>query len=84
MEKAQREIGLPASRFIWLDLMQGSPVRYMEYWSTFSQTGVNGDPTLATSEKGEKIFNAVVDRLIALTREFRSRSRGQRVDHHEN
>lgn len=82
MDKARREVGLPASRFIWLDLMQGSPVRYMDYWSSFSQTGVNGDPSLATSEKGERIFNEVVDRLIALAREFRSRSRGKRVDHH--
>jgi creatinine amidohydrolase len=82
MGKARREIGLPPSRFIWLDLMQGSPVRYMEHWSRFSQTGVNGDPTLATKEKGEKIFNATVDRLLELVREFRLRDRGLRVDHH--
>jgi creatinine amidohydrolase len=82
MDKARRDIGLPPSRFIWLDLMQGSPVRHMEYWSSFSQTGVNGDPTLATKEKGERAFNAVVDRLLELVQEFRTRNRRARVDHH--
>jgi creatinine amidohydrolase len=83
MDKARRDIGLPPSKFIWLDLAQASPVRFMDIWSGFSETGVNGDPTLATEEKGAKIFSAVVDRFIELIREFRSRSRKKPVDHHQ-
>jgi creatinine amidohydrolase len=82
MEKARCDMGQPPSSFIWLDLMQGSPVRYMDIWSAFSNSGTNGDPTLANKDKGEKIFNAAVDRLIELVHEFKSRSRKKPVDHH--
>jgi len=82
MEKAAREIHLPSSKFIWLDLMQGSPVLYMDHWSRFSQSGVVGDPSLATAGKGKKIFDAVVAALIELVREFKARPRGQRQDFH--
>ncbi|MBI3666862.1 MAG: creatininase family protein, partial [Acidobacteria bacterium] len=43
---------------------------------------VVGDPTLATAEKGKKIFDAVVAALVELVREFRKRPRGERVDWH--
>jgi len=82
MDKAQKEIGLPPSRFIWMDLMKGSPVLYMDHWTRFSRSGVVGDPTVATAEKGRKIFEAVVTALVDLVREFRKRERGERVDLH--
>lgn len=82
MEKARKEIGLPPSRFIWLDLMLSSPVLMMDHWTRFSKTGVLGDPTLATKEKGKKIFEAVVTGLIELVREFRAYHRGTRQDLH--
>jgi creatinine amidohydrolase len=83
MDKAQRDMNQTPSKFIWLDLMRGSPVRHMDIWSSFSATGANGDPTLATREKGERIFNAVVDRFVELVREFRAREQRPPVDHHE-
>jgi creatinine amidohydrolase len=82
MEKAVKDINLPPSRFIWLDLMKGSPVLYMDHWTRFSRSGVVGDPTLATAEKGRRIFEAVVTNLVALVREFRQRNRGERADLH--
>jgi creatinine amidohydrolase len=82
MDKAVKEMNLPASKFIWLDLMKGSPVLYMDHWTRFSRSGVVGDPTLATAEKGKKIFEAVVAALVELVREFKSRSRGERADLH--
>ena len=33
MDKAQKEIGMPPSRFIWMDLMSASPVLLMDRWS---------------------------------------------------
>lgn len=33
--------------------------------------GVHGDPTVATAEKGERLFTAVRDRLVAAVREYR-------------
>jgi creatinine amidohydrolase len=82
MDKAVKEINLPPSKFMWLDLMQGSPVLYMDHWTRFSRSGVVGDPTVATADKGKRIFDAVVEALVDLVREFKRRSRGERVDLH--
>lgn len=81
-EKIQKEIGLPSSRFVWMDLMNSSPVILMDHWTRFSKSGVVGDPTVATREKGEKIFRAVVQSLIDLAREFRNYPREHRQDMH--
>jgi len=82
MDKARKEIGMPPSRFIWMDLMSASPVLLMDRWSRFSKSGVVGDPTLATKEKGEKVFAAVVEALVELVREFKTYARGVRQDMH--
>jgi creatinine amidohydrolase len=82
MDKADREIGMPPSRFIWMDLMTSSPVLLMDRWTRFSKTGVVGDPTLATREKGEKVFEAVVSALVDLVREFKTYRRDPPVDLH--
>jgi creatinine amidohydrolase/Fe(II)-dependent formamide hydrolase-like protein len=54
----------------------------MDHWTRFSKTGVSGDPTLATKEKGEKVFEAVVTALIELVKVFKNYERGERVDNH--
>jgi len=82
MGQARKEMGMIPSRFIWHDLMSPSPVSMMEWWSTFSQTGVLGDPTLATEEKGRMVFEKVVDRMVELVREFRDRPIRPRRDLH--
>jgi ribonuclease HI len=81
-DKACREMTLPKSDFIWMDLLDGPPIRLMDHWTRFSKSGVNGDPTLATVEKGKVIFEAVVDNFVRLVREFKARPRGERTDHH--
>lgn len=83
MDKAVRDIGMPESEFIWMDLMQGSPVRLMDEWTRFSKSGVYGDATVATAEKGEKVFEAVVAAFIRLVHEMKNRPRGERTDYHE-
>lgn len=83
IDKAQREIGMPPSDYIWMDLIDGPPVRCMDHWTRFSKTGINGDPTLATPEKGKVIFEAVVTHLLRLVREFKDRPRGKRTDYHD-
>jgi len=82
MDKARKEIGMPPSRFIWMDLMSASPVLLMDQWSRFSKSGVVGDPTLATPQKGEKVFEAVVEALVELVRDFKTYSRGAGQDMH--
>lgn len=83
MDKAVREVGMPKSDFIWLDLLGGSPVRFMDYWTSFSKSGVSGDPLLATPEKGKIMFDAVVDGFLRLVKEFKARQRGERTDWHK-
>ena len=83
MDQAKKEVGMPDSEFIWMDLLEGPPVLLMDHWSRFSKSGVSGDPTLATAEKGEIIFEAVVNAFIRLVREFKMRKRGERTDHHQ-
>lgn len=82
MEKASKEIGFAKSKFHWHDLTQASPLKMMNWWSRFSQTGVVGDPTLANADKGERFFEAVVSKLVELIKEFKSWEIKPRVDHH--
>lgn len=82
-EKARKEMDMPESAFIWMDLIEGSPVLLMDEWTRFSKSGTYGDPTLATPEKGRIVFEAVVNAFVRLAREFRNRPRGQRTDYHK-
>ena len=82
MEKARKDLNMPESAFMWLDLVEGSPVNLMEHWSSFSKSGVHGDPTLANPEKGKIVFEAVVTRFLELVREFKNRPDPERTDFH--
>lgn len=82
MDKARKETGMPKSDFFWMDLVDGPPLRLMDHWTRFSKSGINGDPTLATAEKGKAIFDAVITNFLKLVREFKTRPRGERVDYH--
>jgi creatinine amidohydrolase len=77
-----RDIPAQKSQFIWRDLERPSPVQLMEWWSSFSKTGVCGDPTKATREKGKRIFDASVQKLVDLSCEFQHRKILVRKDHH--
>ena len=82
-EKAIKDIGMPESEFIWMDLLEGSPVRLMDEWTRFSKSGIYGDPTIATAEKGKHVFEAVVSAFLRLVKEFKNRPRGERTDYHK-
>ncbi|MBM3725005.1 MAG: creatininase family protein [Acidobacteria bacterium] len=82
MDKAVREMVMPPSDFIWSDLTDAGPVRMMDWWTCFSKSGINGDPTIATAEKGRLFFEAVVTNFVKFAREFKARPRGQRTDWH--
>ena len=71
MDKAKKEIGFQKSKYYWHDLGGAPPVRMMEWWSRMSKTGVIGDPTLATAEKGKLWYEATIENLIEFIREFR-------------
>jgi creatinine amidohydrolase len=82
MDKAQRDISFQPTEFFFWDLQAPSPIFFQEWFSRYSRTGTVGDPTKATREKGRRFVEAVVERMVALIREFRAREIARRVDHH--
>ncbi len=81
MGKAVREIGFPRSEFVWVDWVDG-PVKMMEYWSAMSKSGVMGDPTKASMEKGRFLLGVAAEEVVEVVRDLRGRRIGKRVDHH--
>ena len=45
----------------------------MEWWSTISETGVIGDPTVATAEKGKQLYEAAVEGLVKIILDLKNR-----------
>ncbi|MCL5962585.1 MAG: creatininase family protein [Chloroflexi bacterium] len=82
MDKAVKDIGYPPTEFFSIDFAKGGAAGFSPYWSTFSKTGTLGDPTQASSDKGEKFLVAAATGLLELIREFRRRPIDPRVDHH--
>ena len=72
MTRAVKEIDYPlrGSRFVWYDMHQ-SPVSFKAPFQMLTRSGVIGDATLATSEKGEQILTAAIERLVEFLEEFR-------------
>ena len=58
------------------------PVKLVDFWSSWTESGVHGDPTVATAEKGRVLFEAAVTHLAAAIEEFRDMERKERQDHH--
>jgi creatinine amidohydrolase len=72
MSKAVDEQGYPAGEHAWMDWSEGS-LKLMPWWSAFSRTGVQGDATAATTEKGEALLAAAVEECVELVRELRAK-----------
>ena len=79
MEKARLDINPRMSKHFWSDLVGQSPDGYANHvfmtdcWSTVSETGTWGDPTVATAEKGEIIIQAAAAELVEIIRELKQR-----------
>lgn len=82
MDLAVKEMGQLALEYFNWDHPTPSAYSWMDWWSRFSRTGVAGDPTVATKEFGEFLFNATVERMLALLREFKQIPLRPRTDHH--
>jgi creatinine amidohydrolase len=54
----------------------------MEHWSQLSRSGVMGDPTKATAEKGRILLEAAADGIVELVDELLARESPPRTDHH--
>ncbi|HEV7214868.1 MAG TPA: creatininase family protein [Chloroflexota bacterium] len=83
MTKAVRTMDeVQRSEHIYWDLAGGGPVSFQEFFSRNSSTGIQGDPTLATEEKGRLLAAAATKQLASFLLEFRAREIRPRRDFH--
>jgi creatinine amidohydrolase len=69
MALAVDETGYPAGEHAWLDWVDG-PLKLMPWWSSFSASGVQGEPTRATADKGAALLDAAVAECTGYIREL--------------
>lgn len=77
VDLARDEQSYPEGRHAWLDWTDGS-LKIMPWWSSFSRTGVQGTPTLASAEKGKALLDAAVAECVEYVRELKSRPLSER------
>ena len=82
MDKAVREIPEWDSEHVWLDWSDG-PLSVWPHWSGLSRSGVVGDATVATAEKGERLLSAAVAEIREYIEEMATRPRRPGRDNHE-
>lgn len=69
-------------RYLSSDSTSNYPVRFNDWWGRWTRTGVHGDPTTATAEKGQAIFEAAVTGLIGVVDEWKAWPIAGRSDQH--
>ena len=83
MAKAARELSHRPTKNYWTDLVGGDgPLVMMEHWSALTESGVMGDPTKATAEKGRTLLDAAARGIVELIDEMLARPPAVRKDHH--
>ena len=65
-EKLAADGAWPVSDYLAKDMIKGGKASLATTFDEISATGVVGDPTTASAEKGERFFQAIVDHLKAL------------------
>lgn len=70
------------SNFHWVDLFGAGPVSISNWTSTYTETGVCGEAGRGTRDKGERLFEEAVNRVLEWADEFHARQFRPRVDHH--
>ncbi len=70
MNEARREVPQFSSRY--LDFTSKRGVLWYAYTRKISQSGVMGDPTKASAEKGKKIWEMMITHLVALVEDLKS------------
>lgn len=72
MDKAVREMGQIKLEYFNWDHPEPSILGWQDWWSRMSESGVCGDPTVATAEFGEALFETTVENFITFVHEFRT------------
>jgi creatinine amidohydrolase/Fe(II)-dependent formamide hydrolase-like protein len=59
------------------------PLKVMPWWSSFSRTGIQGDASKATAEKGMRLLDAAVAECVEFVRELLARPLPERLEPQE-
>jgi creatinine amidohydrolase len=78
MSKAVDENSFPEGQHAWMDWSDG-PLKIMPWWNALSRTGVHGDATKATADKGAILLDAAVKECVEFVRELRGKPLPARV-----
>jgi len=70
------------SPFNWVDLFAAGPATLISWTSSYSETGVLGEPELATVEKGRQVYEEGVKQLVRFVDYFKERPVDPRRDRH--
>lgn len=70
------------SDFHYTDLLGAGPVQVTSWTASYSDSGVLGQPTLATKQKGQRAVDEAASQLVRWLKEFRARPKPPRGDHH--
>jgi creatinine amidohydrolase len=83
MDKAVREIP-DWNENVWNDWPGSGPLSYWPHWSGLSESGVMGDPTVATAEKGRAFLERACEEAAGFIAETAYRQRAPGRDHHRS
>lgn len=70
------------SPFSWVDCFATGPATVISWTASYSETGVQGEPELASVEKGERAYNEAVAQLVRFVTWFKDRPKDVRRDRH--
>ncbi len=68
--------------FNWVDLFAAGPATLISWTSSYTESGVIGNPELATPEKGKEAYDEAVKQLVRFVHWFQARPLDPRRDHH--
>lgn len=68
--------------FMWVDLFGAGPATVISWTSSYSKTGVLGEPELATAEKGKRVYDEAVKQLSRFINWFAERPKDRRRMRH--
>ncbi len=82
MDKAVREIP-EWSDHVWSDWPGAGPLSYMPHWSALTRSGVMGDATVATAEKGRVLLERAREEAAAFIAEVAATPHRAGADRHD-
>jgi creatinine amidohydrolase len=71
MDRAVRELGQLNFPFFNWDHPEPSGLAWQDWWSRMSESGICGDPTVATAEFGRAVLETIVENVARFISDFR-------------